>query len=138
MDNTPNQAWDGWGQAANECKIQQIQAADYIRKMAEEVVEKDASLSEEERTAYTELAEKYEKEEAQLRALVQEKMWSSEDSFYYNLDENGNFTSIATPTGLWSLAAGLPSRGAGRSDDQELRAEFRKDVSPQWIEYCVL
>lgn len=110
LDNTPNQAWDGWGQAANDMSIQQIQAADYIRKIAEEVVEKDASLSEEERTAYAELAEKYEQEEAQLKALVQEKMWSSEDSFYYNLDENGNFTSIATPTGLWSLAAGLPSK----------------------------
>lgn len=109
LDNTPNQDWGGWGQAANDMSIQQVQAAHYISRIAREVVEKDASLTEEEKAKYKALAAKYDQEEADLKALVQEKMWDEEDGFYYNLNSNGDFTSIATPTGLWSLSAGIPS-----------------------------
>ncbi|MDR0670889.1 MAG: hypothetical protein LBF64_01095, partial [Oscillospiraceae bacterium] len=44
---------------------------------------------------------------ADLYALLQTKMWSEADSFFFNINSAGTaFTNIATPTGLWALAAG--------------------------------
>lgn len=108
LDNTPNQAWNGWGQAANDMSIQQVQAADYIAIIAKEIAEKDTSLNQTEKEKYTNLAQMYEKERDDLTALIQEKLWSEEKSFFFNaLATTGELTNIATPTGLWSLAAGV-------------------------------
>ncbi|MEY8427370.1 Ig-like domain-containing protein [Lachnospiraceae bacterium 46-15] len=111
LDNTPNQDWYGWGQAANDMSIQQVQAANYIVKILDEMLAKDETLTEEDRTKYQGMKEKYQKEEADLKQLVQEKLWSEDGSFFFNMDAaTGNFTNIATPTGLWALAAGVATK----------------------------
>ena len=108
LDNTPNQDWSGWGQAANDMSIQQVQAADYIVRILDEVLAKDESLTTEDRTKYQEMKEKYQQEEADLKQIIQEKLWSQDGGFFFNADaETGEFTNIATPTGLWALAAGV-------------------------------
>mgnify|MGYP002706734670 CR=1 FL=1 len=108
LDNTPNQDWSGWGQAANDMSIQQGQAADYIVRILDEVLAKDESLTTEDRTKYQEMKEKYQQEEADLKQIIQEKLWSQDGGFFFNADaETSEFTNIATPTGLWALAAGV-------------------------------
>ncbi len=92
LDNTPNQ---GTGQSANDLSLQQYQFAYYIKLIANEVND-------------TALVAKYTTEMNELGALIQEKLWSEQGSFFFNLNSAGTaFTNIATPTGLWSLAAGL-------------------------------
>lgn len=111
LDNTPNQNWNGWGQAVNDMSLQQVQAAGYISRIANEVLEKKENLTEEERAEYEALREKYENEEAELKSLIQQKLWSEEGGFFFNMDSNtGELTNIATPTGLWALAAGVATQ----------------------------
>ncbi len=45
LDNTPNQDWNGWGQAANDMSIQQVQAAHYLVRILEEILAKDETLT---------------------------------------------------------------------------------------------
>lgn len=56
LDNTPNQG--GWNEAANDMTIQQVQAAEYIVNICEEILIKDSNLSDEEREKYNEKADK--------------------------------------------------------------------------------
>lgn len=108
LDNTPNQDWYGWGQAANDMSLQQVQAAGYISRIAREILEKNENLTADERAEYQALQTKYEKEEEELKALIQEKLWSEEGGFFYHIDKTtGEFKNIETPTGLWALAAGV-------------------------------
>ena len=108
LDNTPNQDWGGWGQAANDITLQQVQAADYIAKIAGEIVAKSPDLSGADQEKYTQMEQTYIQERDSLKALVQEKMWSEEGNFFFNAyADSGEFTNIVTPTGLWALAAGV-------------------------------
>ena len=111
LDNTPNQDWNGWGQAANDMSIQQVQAAHYLVRILEEILAKDETLTPADRTKYQEMKEKYQREEADLKQLVREKLWSEDGSFFFNMNAStGEFTNIATPTGLWALAAGVATK----------------------------
>ena len=111
LDNTPNQDWNGWGQAANDMSIQQVQAAHYLVRILEEILAKDETLTPADRTKYQEMKEKYQREEADLKQLVLEKLWSEDGSFFFNMNAStGEFTNIATPTGLWALAAGVATK----------------------------
>jgi len=111
LDNTPNQDWSGWGQAANDMSIQQIQAADYIVKILDEILAKNETLTEEDRTKYQTMKEKYQQEEADLKQIVQEKLWSEDGGFFFNINaDTGEFTNIVTPTGLWAFAAGAATK----------------------------
>ncbi|HCC34278.1 MAG TPA: hypothetical protein DEQ02_01055, partial [Ruminococcaceae bacterium] len=108
LDNTPNQDWDGWGQAANDMSLQQVQAADYIAKIAAEIAAKNTSLSGADKAKYESMAALYESERDGLTALVQQKLWSQQGGFFFNINsDTGAHTNIVTPTGLWSLAAGV-------------------------------
>lgn len=114
LDNTPNQDWGGWGQAANDMTLQQAQAADYIAKIAGEIVEKNPDLSEADREKYTQMQQDYIQERDELIALIQDKMWSEEGSFFFNANaKTGDFTNIVTPTGLWSVVSGRRSGHPG-------------------------
>lgn len=111
LDNTPNQDRSGWGQAANDMSIQQVQAADYIVKILDEILTKDETLTEEDRVKYQGMKEKYQQEEADLKQIVQDKLWSKDGGFFFNINAStGEFTNIATPTGLWALAAGAATK----------------------------
>lgn len=111
LDNTPNQDWGGWGQAANDMTLQQVQAAEYIAKIAHEIVEKNPDLSDEDRAKYTQMEQNYIQERDELIALIQDKMWSEEGSFFFNAySDTGDLTNIVTPTGLWALVAGVATQ----------------------------
>ncbi|MGL5380038.1 MGH1-like glycoside hydrolase domain-containing protein [Clostridium sp.] len=113
LDNTPNQG--GWNEAANDMTIQQVQAAEYIVKICEEILDKDTNLSDEEKEKYSSKADKYRNECSELKELVREKMWSNDKSFYFNAKkDNGEFTNVVTPTGLWSLAANIATEGQAK------------------------
>ena len=100
LDDTPNQD-GGWlimdsnvggKQTYNDLSIQQAQVAHYLSLIANEL-------------GKTEDAAFFESEHQRISGLINELLWNEEDSFYYNLDEQGvNQTCIATPTGLWALA----------------------------------
>ena len=91
--------------------IQQVQAAHYLVRILEEILAKDETLTPADRTKYQEMKEKYQREEADLKQLVREKLWSEDGSFFFNMNAStGEFTNIATPTGLWALAAGVATK----------------------------
>lgn len=112
LDDTPNQDWGRREQTYNDLSIQQAQSAYYIAKIAEEIGD-------------TENQQKYQKEYEDLSALINEKLWSEEGDFYFNLDKNQNFTNIATPTGLWAMSGlvATPERAQAMIDSYVLNSE---------------
>lgn len=92
LDNTPNQDHGDLTQTYNDLSIQQAQAAYYISLIAKELGDKNNERK---------FNAKYE----ELKQNINELLWSEEGKFYFNLDKAGNFTNIATPTGLWAMAA---------------------------------
>ena len=91
FDNTPNQDWGSKEQTYNDLSIQQAQSAYYIAKIAHEIGD-------------TETEERFQKEYEDLTDLINEKLWSEEGQFYFNLDKDQQFTNVPTPTGLWALS----------------------------------
>ena len=91
LDNTPNQDWSAKEQTYNDLSIQQAQSAYYIAKIAHEIGD-------------TETEARFQKEYEDISALINEKLWSEEGQFYFNLDKDQQFTNVPTPTGLWALS----------------------------------
>jgi len=111
LDNTPGWQYQDWNQGATDLSMQQVQAAHYISRMAQEVLDKKTDLTEEERGKYRDLKAKYEAEADELKALIQNKLWSEEDGYFFRIDKNtGEFVKIATPMGLWSLVADVATK----------------------------
>lgn len=111
LDNTPGWQYQDWNQGATDLSMQQVQAAHYISRMAQEVLDKKEDLTEEEKRKYENLRDKYETEAEELKTLIQEKLWSEEDGYFFRIDKNtGEFVKIATPMGLWSLAADVATK----------------------------
>lgn len=107
LDNTPDQDYQGWGQAVKDMSFQQVQAASYIQLIAAEILNKKTGLTEAEQQKYQGLLEKYEQEEKELAKLVQEKLWSEEKGCFFNMDsQTGELKDVVTPMAFWSLAAG--------------------------------
>ena len=120
FDDTPNQDWPwvtataGKGeQTYNDLSIQEAQFAYYLALIAEEIGE-------------TEQAEHFRQEFERLSGLINEKLWSDELGFYFNLAPDGvTQTNVATPTGLWALAAHVatPERAESLVEDYALNSE---------------
>lgn len=112
LDDTPNQDYGRHEQTYNDLSIQQAQAAYYIAKIAGEIGD-------------TENQEKYQKEYEDLKALINEKLWSEEGNFYFNLDKDQNFTNIATPTGLWAMSGlvATPERAEAMIENYVVNSE---------------
>lgn len=90
LDNTPNQDHGDLTQTYNDLSIQQAQAAYYISLISKELGDTNKELA---------FKAKYE----ELKQKINDLLWSEDGKFYFNLDQNGNFTNIATPTGLWAM-----------------------------------
>ncbi len=111
LDNTPDQDYQGWGQAVKDMSFQQVQAASYLQMIAAEILDKKEGLTEEERRNYEELKEKYAQEEQELTALIQEKLWSEEKGCFFNMDSRtGELKDVVTPMAFWSFAAGAATK----------------------------
>lgn len=94
FDNTPNQDYGDCTQTYNDLSIQQAQAALYISKIAVEIGDEET-------------AEYFQKKHETLSRKINDLLWSEDDGFYFNLDGGGEFTNIATPTGLWAMAGNV-------------------------------
>lgn len=111
LDNTPDQDYQGWGQAVKDMSFQQVQAAVYLQLIAAEILEKKTGLTADERQKYEDLKEKYKQEEEELTALIQEKLWSEEKGCFFNMDSRtGELKDVVTPMAFWSLAAGVATK----------------------------
>lgn len=111
LDNTPDQDYQGWGQAVKDMTFQQVQAASYIQLIAAEILDKKTGLTEEERQKFERLQETYRQEENELKELVQEKLWSEEKGCFFNMDsQTGELKDVVTPMAFWSLAAGAATK----------------------------
>lgn len=111
LDNTPGYGAQGWNQGATDLSIQQVQAAHYISRMAQEVLDRKTDLTEEEKEKYRDLKAKYDTEADELKELIQKKLWSEEDGYYFRIDRNsGEFVKIATPMAFWSMAADVATK----------------------------
>ena len=120
FDNTPNQDYGSKEQTYNDLSIQQAQSAYYIAKIAHEIGD-------------TETEERFQKEYEDLTALINEKLWSEEGQFYFNLDKDQQFTNVPTPTGLWALSAHVatPERADAMVRNYALNSE--KMFRPQGL-----
>lgn len=145
LDNTPGWQYQDWNQGATDLSMQQVQAAHYISRIAQEILDKKTDLTEEERETCTELRDKYETEAEELTALIQDKLWSEEDGYFFRIDKNtGDFVKIATPMGLWSLAADVATKEQAdrmiadytRNSDQLFRPNGLATVSYDHKDFC--
>lgn len=74
----------------------------------------------------TEQAEYFRSEFERVSGLINEKLWSDELGFYFNLAPDGETqTNVATPTGLWALAGHVatPERAESLVRDYGLNSE---------------
>ena len=111
LDNTPDQDYQGWGQAVKDMSFQQVQAADYICRIAGEVLDKKEGLTTAQRQEYEALEDKYRLEGEELAGLIQQKLWSNEKGCFFNADSRtGELKDIVTPMAFWSLAAGAATK----------------------------
>ncbi|OMD12990.1 hypothetical protein BJP48_09315 [Paenibacillus odorifer] len=112
LDNTPNQDHGDLTQTYNDLSIQQAQAAYYISLISKELGDTNKELA---------FKAKYE----ELKQKINDLLWSEDGKFYFNLDQNGNFTNIATPTGLWAMAANVatPDRADSMIRNYALNSE---------------
>ncbi len=111
LDNTPDQDYQGWGQAVKDMSFQQVQAAEYISRIAAEILEKKQGLTAEEQRKYADLEEAYLLEKEELTELIQEKLWDEERGCFFNADSTtGALKDVVTPMAFWSLAAGAATK----------------------------
>lgn len=112
LDNTPNQDHGDKTQTYNDLSIQQAQSAYYIAKIAGAIG--DRATQEQFEKKYNDITEK-----------INQLLWSKEGNFYFNLDKNGKFTNIPTPTGLWAMAANVATaeRAKAMIDNYALNSE---------------
>ncbi|MGL1903465.1 MAG: trehalase family glycosidase [Fibrobacterales bacterium] len=71
---------------------QQALNAFYVAKIAGEI-------------GNTERQAEFEKEHAELAQLINDKMWDSNDNFYYDIDREGEFDPVRTPASFWTMIA---------------------------------
>jgi hypothetical protein len=90
MDNSPRDAADGW----TDLTMQQALAARMIAAIARVAGQLD-------------LADRYQREWAELRELANKLTWDAGDGYYYDLAANGQFVKVKTLAAFWSLLAGL-------------------------------
>ncbi len=99
MDNAPRCLHLGW-QGSDICFIdlsaQQALAAQCVARIAQHVG--DAAV-----------AQRFEREHAELGRLIQRWMWCERDQFFHDIYLDGNFHPSKTVAGFWPLLAGLCS-----------------------------
>ncbi len=134
LDNTPDQDYQGWGQAVKDMSFQQVQAADYIRRIAAEVTQKKEGLTAAERQEYEALEEKYRIEGEELTELIRQKLWSEEKGCFFNADSRtGELKDVVTPMAFWSLAAGAATEEQAERMIEEYALNSNKMFRPNGL-----
>lgn len=73
---------------------------------------------------FDEIARRYEKESERLKKLIQQKLWSDVDGFYFDLAPNGNWVKRFTLASMWPAFAGA-------TGEKQIHQVFEKLHDPE-------
>ena len=94
MDNSPRSIANAFYPPYSwvDCDANEALAARYLVKMAEAIGDEQT-------------AERFRKLHQEIKELVNEEMWSEDDRFYWDLDEDGSFMKVMTVASFWPMWA---------------------------------